>query len=608
MSEILQQHLSAKEYLRQLPIWPVSGLSNSQITVHRPATKALLPPYPVLSSSGMATTSIFIEKDVTRLYGSQLEKLGVKRMSLDDFLRNHVGVSLDQKISSEKKPRYHSLLNDLFKVNPHAFYKYPLAVDGNGRFRVANSLYLSDEPIFKAAFRDLEATHFLHTDYRGLDCWKNSSLLQEITEGSYLECARSIERRGSEMGVQDQLIADARTVSEHLCWDTRETQSWNPNTWRELSRISFVPIQTVGAGNPSHRIPRMRELMMGKKLTKITEAVIPEYTTIAWSQFPILERSPSSYAQRRMLAGGGIPSSSTVINHLIFLSNNRFKVEAAQIPAYVLDIKASYLHLQNLAGMGNQFSVLPEAEIWFNAEAEDVSFMSKEMFQASWISSMNLCIGLEYDSPSLRQVRSYLTPFQELLVFCRVNRIKAPVIPRSLKKPTDHTSLMLKGLQRLRKEGRSFDVKLVVGGQTFNAHWTVLSAVSGYFDRMYTSGMREAAERTITFPPGSDISPKTVSILLDYIYTGEVPNVELSDDVSDNLDDIIEQLYVSNLWQLDELKNILEGVLCSKHWIRPETVRAILKCAEEVCAETLVRVCSQYISDNYEIIQQEDDY
>lgn len=602
MSELLKKYpIKAKEYLQQLPIWPVSG---SQSTIHQPATKALLPPYPALSPLGMTKTDIFIETNVASSYNQQLEQLGVKTMSLNDFLRNHVGVSLDQEISPAKKPRYLELLKILFKENSQAVSSYPLGIDGNGRFRMINSLYSSNEEIFAAAFRDVGATHFLHTDYRNLPGWKHSPLLQAISESSYLACARSIQRRGSGLEAQDQFIDDARTVFDYFCWDAREMQLWSSNTWRELWRIPFAPIKTSTVNNPDHRVPRMQELLGNKKITSIAEATIPEYAHITWSQLPILERPPSSFA-RRKIPMECIPPPSTVLSHLVFLSSNRYKIGGEQIPAYVIDIKACYTHLQNRIGKDSPFPVMPAAEIWFNAETEDVQLMSVEDFQASWTCSRDLCIGLEYDSLPLQRVRSLLTPFRELLMACHVRRVKAPVIPHFLHKVTDHTSLVLDGIQRLRQEGQSFDVKLVVDGQTFNAHWTVLSAVSRYFDRMFVSGMRETIERTIVFPPESEIKPKTVSILLDYMYSGMVSETKLSGNVSDDLDDIIDQLYASNLWQLDKLKDALEITLCDKLWIRPETVRDILKCAEEVRAERLARICSQYISDNIEIVERE---
>lgn len=587
----------------QFPIWPVT---DSRALVHQPATKALLPPLPKLASLGMTKSDVFIEINTAKQYNHQLEHLGVKKMTLDNFLRNHVGICLAHEIAPDKKSSYPALLKVLLNETHDVCSRYPIGVDGNGRFCMLDTLYASDVPVFMAAFRDLENTHFLHPDYRNMDIWQRSPIQKTITEGRYLASARSIQRRATEGQAKDHnLMQDAKAVFEHLSWDTPEMRQWNSITWRDLSKITFVPTRAVSMANPEHRRSRMQELSGDTKFTTFINGILPDHVDVAWSQCPILHNQPSSFVLSK-IPTRGIPSSNDVLNHLVFLSKTRHSVTKAQIPGYVKDVKASYMHLLR------QFSMSPEEietstggnAIWFNVEVEEIPSIATDEFQNSWTYSSNLCLGLEYDSLPLQRVRSFLAPFQELLGKFGVRKLKGPSIPIQTPRVTDHNSLVLNGFQRLRRERRLFDVKLVAQGQDFQAHWALLSAVSGYWDTMSESRMKETITRTVDFP---EIRPKTMSILLDYIYTGQVPPTNPSADVRSDLEDLIDQLYAADIWELNDLKITLEHTLCDKHWIRPETVRTVLHCAEEVRATTIIRVCRQYISDNSEIVQREDD-
>lgn len=597
---MLRRVPGSKELLKKLPLWPAS---NRESPIHRPATDAMLPPYPDLSHTGMTAEDIFIDSGVAKKYREQLASLNVGTMALDSFLRDHVCVFLDRKIPENKITYYESLIKRLADVCPAAFREYALGVDGDDKFRMLSSLYAHDIGIFEAAFRHRTKTHFLRISFRRFPAWKGvSPLVQTITQRSYLACAHAIQQRETEPGAQDDsLISDARTVYEYLCYDDREMGSWSSKGWRDLSNTSFVPAKTDFTDLP-HRISKMKRLLGGRRLVSMAEAILPDYVNCAWSQYPVLERPPSPVVLRNLPNLGLLPAD-TVLNHLVFLSTNRNKVSATQIPAYVTDIREAYRFLQDNPGPVGELSVPPTADIWFNADESEVREMKPEAFQACWICSQNICIGLEYDSPPLRKVGTFLKRYEGLMDYCGVKKLKAAVIPDSLDSGADHQSLFRNGFQRLRNEGRSFDIKLVLRNEVFYAHCAVLCAVSGFWNVAFGPRMGEA-EKTYTFPPDSKIKPVTVSALLDYIYTGNVLNIQFSGIVSEDLSNVLDQLNLSHQWQLHELKAGIEINLCKKYWIRPEFVRTILKEAESVRAETLVGICKQYISDNKDIFER----
>lgn len=585
---------SAKEYLTQLPIWPVM---NSMTHAHRSATTVLLPPHPDIAGISMTNEKSFVEPNVAKEYGQQLEKLGAEKMTVPQFLHSHVGVIKGAKIAQAKKASYPSLIKTLSSAYRIAFSDEPLGVDGNGSFCMLKSLYHFDEPIFKAAFRDLEETHFLHPDYRKLDAWQSSPLLRDITQIAFLACARSIHRRARLEGLENLsnlLVDDAKTVFGYLRWDFRDMLKWSSGSWRELPYITFVPVKTVFTDSPSHRIPRMRQLIGNSRLTSLVNAVRPEQEPIAWSQCLIMEGSPGSYALRNLPTND---ITETVLEHLIFLSENRNNVTSAQIPDYVKDITASYKYLSNCIGMTSRLSIAPGANVWFNINAEYASNLTIDDFQTSWTCSKHLCFELETDSYQFQPVRSFLAPYRNLLKHCGIKSITAPVIPVPSYWATDHASLVLSGLQELRREGQSFDLSLVVEGEVFNAHSVILFAVSKFWRVIFSKKLSTAATRTYVIPDEWNIKPGTVKAILDYIYDGRA--------VAEDFDSAMDQLHASHKWQLHELNAMLEAQLLQSQWIHVNTIHRIQEYALLARAKVLVKMCDQYISNNWELFEQQ---
>lgn len=594
ISELVKQYPQARGYLRELPLWP---FMNSTIPIYQPASRALLPPYPSPSLYRVVNGNIFVDAKIARQYSAQLTYLSVEKMTIDVFLREHVGAAQDSEIQERIFSCFKALIDVLSIECPEVFLNYPLGVDGNRRFQWLSSLYSFDEPIFVAAFRD--AGKFLHEDCRHFPAWKQSPLVQKITGVSYLACATSIQERRTGPEPEDELLLDAKIVFEYLCHEDRGQgmRDWSIPIWKKLAGIAFAPAK-IDFDNHHHRTPRMREMVVGKTLTRITDAIALDQMDVAWSQSPVLERLLSPLVIKNLPIGG--LSASTVLDHLSFLSENRGNVTAEQIRYYVADIKECYQWLQDIPRLEDHFFVTPAVNIWFNA---DESGLTPEVFQASWLSSQHLCIGLEHDSLPLRHVRSFLRPYYRLMKYCGVKTVKAPTISPSSHSAINHTSLVLNGLQELRDESWSLDVKIVLQGREFHAHCAVLCAVSGYWRRKMRAGSRET-DYTYTFPVNLKFEPGSVSGLLDYIYSGKVLDTGLSGIYSENLHRVIDQLYLSYKWELGGLTAELEVSLCKGYWIRPDFVHTILKCANYVGAKDLAGFCNQYIRENHEVVHQ----
>ena len=76
---------------------------------------------------------------------------------------------------------------------------------------------------------------------------------------------------------------------------------------------------------------------------------------------------------------------------------------------------------------------------------------------------------------------------------------------------------LLDGIRRLYDEERFVDVIVKVGSRKFQCHTLVLSAVSPYFEAMFTSGMKESTEKSVSL---QNVNPEIFKDILMFIYQG----------------------------------------------------------------------------------------
>ena len=85
---------------------------------------------------------------------------------------------------------------------------------------------------------------------------------------------------------------------------------------------------------------------------------------------------------------------------------------------------------------------------------------------------------------------------------------------------SSHPSMVLAGLNILRRENSFTDVKIQVEDSQFPVHKCVLSSFSPYFKAMFTAGLLETEQDVVTL---NGVEPSMISSLIDYAYTGEIP-------------------------------------------------------------------------------------
>ncbi|PWW74711.1 POZ domain-containing protein [Tuber magnatum] len=270
----------------------------------------------------------------------------------------------------------------------------------------------------------------------------------------------------------------------------------------------------------------------------------------------------------------------TVIGHLEFLASHRAEITEDELPTRISEIKKAYEYLEEMIPT---CSVGESALIWLNIENEDLWGMTLETFRNSW-----------------SRVCSFLGGFHDLLKHANARKLNLEHLRRGTPEPPRTQPPFLQGLLNLRENEVLCDVTMIAPPQTFKAHKIVLASVCDYWRSMFTSKFMESSTTEISLQD----YPSTIKVLLDYIYTHEFKPPQ-EDDVTRQLENLLDQLEKSEKWFLKSFKYSMEHYLSDPHWIRPETVKSILKISRTYNANHLAQVCERYIEDNREIVERE---
>ena len=108
----------------------------------------------------------------------------------------------------------------------------------------------------------------------------------------------------------------------------------------------------------------------------------------------------------------------------------------------------------------------------------------------------------------------------------------------------------------LYRNSELFDVTFIISDEEIQAHTVVLAAICPYFRKMFSSGMKEQRERTVDFSNDSEITPKVLRGLLDYIYG--VKSVEELKDIASDL------LILALKFDIADLKTCCEFIVSNR--------------------------------------------
>lgn len=583
----------AQRILRQIPILP-SGQAGKYLS----AQKALIAPSTKIDLHGLSDAGKFVDSNYVDKNKEKLQFLDVTlRISVETFLDMYLSVSNKAKLDPQRLDRHVRDLGWISSDFKSALIHHPVAVNGVGNFCTANTLFDHDCTVFQAAFHH-RPKRFLHQKIRRFG-WEGIIKGVELAR-TYRKCARGIVQQAAGTDVLNdiELIKRAKIVFGFLKYETRGLERvCSQNDWELIVRTEFVPTPyPEGSGLRSTTI---RRLAGPTRLITLVDGVSRTYSSICWSQKPVFSEDPCSYVLTQ-IPGRGRPTPETVFRHLRFMSKNAGSLEPNMISDYVGGVVESYRYLQSWREPFCVPDDCADSPIWFNADEKDVS--RHDVFRDSWISTKNLCLGLEYDSEPLQQVRAFLKPFIELLEKCKVREITGPRTPPPVEQiAKDYSSTILSQFQAFRNEERFFDLEVSVERKTLRVHKAVLCAASKYFQVMFTNGMKEAVESRIEL---GEITENTAIRIFDYIYTGEMTPITPSDDPAEELEQLLDLLEASTRFLLPNLKSKVEYALCDRRYIRPETVTLILETATELDAEALAQTCDEYKTRNIDIVER----
>jgi hypothetical protein len=515
---------------------------------------------------------------------------------MDDFLINDFAVRQGSTLPADKLETYADILRN--NTTSELRSRLPVALNGNRVFCMANTLYSHNMEVFGAAFHHLSSESFLHPKLRNMT-W--DTIINKIDNTVYFSCAWGIysQRNDPSHNQTSLLVERASHVFDFLRWETQALRSicGYDHSWVNLPIVPAF-VQSSSSSN-AFRTSTMRGKVPPTQLIDLCSGVLLECADLCWSQKPFFKEAPCNTVLS-ILPGKGRPTAQTVISHLQFLSAHRREISSAEFPSFVSSAKACYRYLLDL---GQNLQVPADEEIWFNTDDENPS---REVFNNSWVSTKNLCLGLEYDSLPLQCVRSSLRTFVDLLKACNVRTIRGPIAappPERQNGNTPYASVLLSQFQRFRAEQKFVDVHIRINGTSFGVHKAVLCAASEYFQKMFANRMREESEGQIDWDDAG-FEVQTAERVIDWLYTGEMTTIAVSDPTTE-MEQLLELMGAANCYLLQDLKGCAAHALCSQRYIRPETVSRLLEYAVLWDAQWLKRVCEDYVSKNRDIIQRE---
>ncbi|XP_068703085.1 kelch-like protein 12 [Montipora foliosa] len=149
----------------------------------------------------------------------------------------------------------------------------------------------------------------------------------------------------------------------------------------------------------------------------------------------------------------------------------------------------------------------------------------------------------------------------------------------------EYQKILLQTADELRKEGLLCDVRILVEGQSFLAHRSILASASGYFRGLFTNDMKEKQMMECKL---DELSSLVMEPLLCYIYTG---NVTLTEENAENV------VAASDYLIIQSLKDI--GCQFLESLLSPSRCFGLRDFAEKYSCEALKSAATSYIVKHF---------
>ncbi|KAI8507228.1 Kelch-like protein 24 [Branchiostoma belcheri] len=159
---------------------------------------------------------------------------------------------------------------------------------------------------------------------------------------------------------------------------------------------------------------------------------------------------------------------------------------------------------------------------------------------------------------------------------------------------TSHATNVLEGLQRLRSDHCLVDVVLCAGNREFPCHRAILSCCSGYFQAMFTNGLKETKQTKVVI---KNMNPSILESILSYIYSSELVI---------NKTNVQQLLEAANLMQLTP---IVEA--CAKYlgkMLETGNCLGIHRFASALCCTELAEKAQDFVLEHFQEVCQMEEF
>lgn len=158
-----------------------------------------------------------------------------------------------------------------------------------------------------------------------------------------------------------------------------------------------------------------------------------------------------------------------------------------------------------------------------------------------------------------------------------------------------YTNLLADTMAEFRRNGQLCDVIISTEEKTFHAHKIVLAASSSFFQSLFTVDMSEKNKQTIKM---DNIDPTTMTLVLDYIYTGVITNP--------NPDDARELYLAADYLMLPGLKHKAVEIIVEA--LSPENCLRTLVWSHRFSSRALFTHTFRFILDNFNRVSRTADF
>ena len=146
------------------------------------------------------------------------------------------------------------------------------------------------------------------------------------------------------------------------------------------------------------------------------------------------------------------------------------------------------------------------------------------------------------------------------------------------------------------------------------AHKCVLTARADYFKSLFrkSAGENAAGQRVGTFRESTEcvirvepiFTPKIIRLMLEFLYTNRIECLQVSTKLgspsshSVTTDELLSLLHLADMWQLRDLKRLVEHELSRSH-MKINTVARMYCATDDFHTKRLSKSCLEFIMDNY---------